>query len=68
MRTSLTPIAAAAMALALAGCAPHRTYTNPEMDFAAIRTVAFAVAIRTGPARAPTPSASAAARRLRLPS
>jgi hypothetical protein len=39
MRPALTSLGIA-IALSLAGCSSHRTYANPEMDFAAVRTVA----------------------------
>src|SRR5512133_1920341 len=39
MRSALTTLAITA-ALALGGCARNRTYTNPQMDFGSIRSVA----------------------------
>jgi hypothetical protein len=39
MRPALTSVAIA-LALALAGCSRHRTYTNADMDFGSVRSVA----------------------------
>jgi hypothetical protein len=39
MRPALTSVAIA-LVLALAGCSRHRTYTNPDMDFGSVRSVA----------------------------
>ena len=41
MRPALTRLATFAVAaVVLAGCSKHRTYHNPEMDFASLRTIA----------------------------